>query len=67
MNLPSIANMRTLVRHERGTIIVMLIILLLTNIAVYLLTWHLAFHEQVYSVPEIYNARDLKIQWGGHD
>jgi hypothetical protein len=56
---------RTVVRHDRGVLLILIAILLLTNVGMGYLTWHLLGHEQVYSVPDIYSSRNLVIQWGG--
>lgn len=66
-DVPSIAIKRTCVRHERGTLFVHIIILLIANIGVYYVAYWLITRQQVYSVPNISNSRELTINWGAHD
>ena len=64
--LPEIATQRTLVRHERGTMLLLIALLFVVIVfqAVYLV--RLFGHEQLYSTPDIYREQTVDIQWGGH-
>lgn len=66
-NETRIAQKRTMARHDRGVLVVHVIILLLANIGMYGVTAWLLMRQQVFSVPDVTSYRELEIKWGRND
>lgn len=57
---------RTLVRHERGTLWIMILlfaVLIAAMAAVLVWAWG---HERQFATPSIYRGQAVEIQWGKH-
>ena len=63
---PQLAVVRTLVRHERGTLLVLNVVLMGVLIAQSWTLVSLWSHTQLYSTPDIYREQRVDVMWGSH-
>ena len=57
---------RTLVRHERGTLWVMILLFALTIGAMLVVLFWIWNAQRQFAVPGIYRGHDIELRWGEH-
>ena len=58
---------RSVVYHERGTLIVINVIAFVTIVILSTILVYVLNREQIYAVPDIYGVQPLELKWGPHD
>jgi hypothetical protein len=58
--------MRTLVRHERGTQLVLMLVLAVVILFLSAYLYHLMTFDQVFATPDIYREQPVQVLWGKH-